>query len=307
LVQFLQSLRHYCCMTVSSSMKPGWYAAWATCLPVLLLFCGVHSNPVDTTPSFVEVGDEAQSSRQQVLVVLYPHVGALDVYGAVEILAQNFDVTYVTRDGSAVHASVLKAAQNLISPNGVLTFEAALEAGQRKPWDLLLVPGGLGSRLLVDDKNFTDSIAGLSKRSNVTSSVCTGAAILANAGVLKYREATTNKYAFDWVVDQTPDKSINWIYNARWTTDFRDNKMVATSSGVSAGMDLAVWLSDYFFGSGAGRKAAIMTEYLPVVRSHDTYATFWCSEEAKELYNHTTSARFCDQLGASKGPSSRVV
>ena len=56
---------------------------------------------------------------------------------------------------------------------------------------------------------------------------------------------------------------MDWQVKARWTAECRHGKLIATSSGVSAGMDLAVWLGSQLQGEGAGEAAANRAEYVP--------------------------------------------
>mgnify|MGYP001436853677 CR=1 FL=1 len=87
-------------------------------------------------------------------------------------------------------------------------------------------------------------------------SVCTGSAILAAAGVLDGYRATSNKFSFDWVVKQGP--KVDWVYEARWVED--GNRM--TSSGVTAGMDMALALIAKLYGDESADSVAKFTEYV---------------------------------------------
>jgi transcriptional regulator GlxA family with amidase domain len=85
--------------------------------------------------------------------------------------------------------------------------------------------------------------------------VCTGTAILAKAGVLDGRKATTNKMLFEWVSAQGP--KVEWIKAARWV---EDGKFV-TSSGVSAGMDMALAVIAQLTSKQVSETLAVATEY----------------------------------------------
>jgi len=80
--------------------------------------------------------------------------------------------------------------------------------------DILLVPGGPGTRRDVDNQRVLDWIAATSGSAELTLSVCTGSALLAKAGVLDGKRATTNKAAFQWVAEQGPQ--VEWVKQARW-------------------------------------------------------------------------------------------
>ena len=100
--------------------------------------------------------------------------------------------------------------------------------------DLILVPGGFGTRTEVENPALLEFLGRRVAEAEVAMSVCTGSALLAAAGVLDGRRATTNKMFFQWVADQGP--GVTWVKQARWVDD---GKFV-TSSGVSAGIDMAL-------------------------------------------------------------------
>lgn len=121
--------------------------------------------------------------------------------------------------------------------------------------DVLLVPGGWGTRKEVQNESFLDSLRKLSAKSRYTTSVCTGSAILAKAGLLDGRRATSNKRAFAWVTSQSD--SVSWVRKARWVEDGH----LFTSSGVSAGMDMALALIERLFHHDSALRAAARAEY----------------------------------------------
>ena len=86
--------------------------------------------------------------------------------------------------------------------------------------------------------------------------MCTGSALLARTGRLDGRPATSNKIAWDWVVQQGP--RVRWQRRARWV----DDGDVLTSSGVSAGMDMALALIARLNGHDMAVAAARNMEYI---------------------------------------------
>jgi len=99
---------------------------------------------------------------------------------------------------------------------------------------VLLIPGGMGTRKLVEDKSFINHLKNLSEKAIYVLSVCTGSALLAKTGLLKGKNATSNKMAFDWVCGI--DCDVSWVRQARWVSDGK----FYTSSGVTAGMDMTL-------------------------------------------------------------------
>lgn len=121
--------------------------------------------------------------------------------------------------------------------------------------DLLLVPGGMGTRTLIDEAEFIESLRRQAIGVPLMASICTGSALLARTGLLDGVRATSNKLAFDWVVKQGP--RVNWVREARWV----ENGRYFTSSGIAAGMDMTLGLIENRFGSDARRKVERRAEY----------------------------------------------
>lgn len=100
--------------------------------------------------------------------------------------------------------------------------------------DILLIPGGKGTRTEVHNSLLTDAITKLAAEARYVLTVCTGSALLATTHLLDGKIATSNKRAFEWVQSVRPQ--VAWKRIARWTNDGK----YYTSSGISAGMDMAL-------------------------------------------------------------------
>jgi transcriptional regulator GlxA family with amidase domain len=121
--------------------------------------------------------------------------------------------------------------------------------------DLLIVPGGLGTREEVKNINLLNWIANRSSNTRLTASVCTGSSLLGKAGLLDGREATTHWRAFDFLRQAAP--------NAHIRDDVRFTLVdpIFTSAGISAGIDMALRIVSHFFGSKIGQATAHHMEY----------------------------------------------
>lgn len=120
--------------------------------------------------------------------------------------------------------------------------------------DIMLIPGGQGTRRLVTDEAFLSWLRAWATPASVVTSVCTGSAVLAAAGLLDGYRATSNKAAFEWVREQSG--KAGWIAQARGVQD-RDRW---TSSGVVAGMDMAAALLADLFGTDVAHRATTRAE-----------------------------------------------
>ncbi|AHE52945.1 hypothetical protein NX02_06065 [Sphingomonas sanxanigenens DSM 19645 = NX02] len=204
-------------------------------------------------PEAMKDDDANAGPKSRVIgIVLFDAFETLDVFGPVQMWGRLPDhrLMFVSQDGGAV-----TSAQGTVV-NADASFASAPQ------FDILMVPGGMGTRPLVRDGALLDFVRRQDRATRWTASVCTGAAILARAGLLDGREATTNKLAFDWVAGQS-DK-VRWQRKARWVFDGK----YATSSGVSAGTDMALALVEKLYGRKAAEHAATIAEY----RWHDDAA-----------------------------------
>lgn len=187
----------------------------------------------------------ATTKPRTIGIVLFDDFETLDVFGPVQMWGRLPDhaLGFVTADGQPVRS----AQGSVIVPDW--SFASALQ------FDVLMVPGGQGTRPLVNDTALLGFVRQQDGGTSWTTSVCTGAAILARAGVLDGRSATSNKRAFDWVKSQS-DK-VTWRGRARWV---EDGKYV-TSSGVSAGTDMALALVERLYDRAQADQAAQAAEY----------------------------------------------
>jgi transcriptional regulator GlxA family with amidase domain len=122
--------------------------------------------------------------------------------------------------------------------------------------DLILLPGGIGTVKQLHNVAMLEFLKDRSLSAEVTMSVCSGSAILAKAGLLDGRRATSNKQFFSLATSQS-DK-VKWIAEARWVED----GPFATSSGVSAGIDMALAIIARLFGRERAQLIANLTEYV---------------------------------------------
>lgn len=183
----------------------------------------------------------------RVCVLLFPGFELLDVAGPVELLT--------LARGRFQTDLVAQKPGTVASAQGVeLAAPFALE--QCGEPDVLLVPGGAGTRREVGNEALLAWLRAAAARADLVASVCTGSALLAKAGLLDGRRATSNKIAFDWAAAQGP--CVHWVRSARWVEDGK----FFTSSGISAGMDLTLALIARLAGRETALEAARQAEYL---------------------------------------------
>jgi transcriptional regulator GlxA family with amidase domain len=178
--------------------------------------------------------------------VLFEGFELLDAFGPLEMFGQ-------LRERAAISMLAERPGAVRSSQGPECVANAAL-AGDHA-LDVLLVPGGFGTRREVLNTAFIDELRVQCGRARIVASVCTGSALLARAGVLDGRRATSNKFAFPWASSQGPN--VTWVREARWVEDGK----FYTSSGVSAGMDMALGLISLLFDRATSLKVAQFAEY----------------------------------------------
>ncbi|MDY4031910.1 MAG: GNAT family N-acetyltransferase [Pyramidobacter sp.] len=177
-------------------------------------------------------------------VLLFEGYETLDVFGPAEILAHigDYRLRWFSRGGGSV-----------INAQGLRVLTEPASAAD--PRGALLLPGGRGTRPLAGDREFLAMLRELADASTYCLSVCTGSALLAGCGALDGREATSNKRALAWAT--SCGEKVLWRDRARWTTDGK----FYTSSGVSAGMDMALGFVADRFGRERAAEIARQIEY----------------------------------------------
>lgn len=186
------------------------------------------------------------SKTRTLAAVLYDDFELLDLYGPLEMFGSiGPELKIVT---VAAAAGPVRSAQG---PSTVAEFSFE----DCPPVDLILVPGGIGTVAALSEPGITRFLQVRAPAAEVTMSVCTGSAILGKVGVLDGLRATSNKQFFDFARMQS-DK-VEWIEEARWVED----GSVATSSGVSAGTDMALAIIARLYGEQRAQDIADLTEY----------------------------------------------
>jgi transcriptional regulator GlxA family with amidase domain len=181
-------------------------------------------------------------------VVLFEGFELLDVFGPLEAWGMLANMSQCKITTVAEHNGAITSAQG---PKAIAEFGF----NDCPHLDLILIPGGIGTRKEISNQALLDWLKVRAEKAEVVTTVCTGTAILAHTGLLDGRRATTNKRAFKWVAEQSA--KVNWVREARWVEDGK----FATSSGVSAGIDMALAVMARLYGAQTAEAIAIAMEY----------------------------------------------
>ncbi|MEE1782103.1 GlxA family transcriptional regulator [Streptomyces sp. SP17BM10] len=187
-------------------------------------------------------------SQRRVVVVVYPGVQALDIAGPIEV----FDTAGRQRrdDRGGYQVEFVSAAAPRVRTSAGLVIEAEpLEAGEG-PIDTLLVPGGWSLREALADRELVSWIRRAAERSRRVVSVCGGAFLLAEAGLLDGRRATTHWAYREELARRYPRVTVErepiFVWDGRYVT----------SAGVSTGIDLALALVEADHGASHALEVA---------------------------------------------------
>ena len=178
--------------------------------------------------------------------LIFPDFELLDLYGPLEMFSMYPD--------AFEQRIVAQYSPDVPSSAGPRTAVDD-QIGEQDDYDILLIPGGRGTRTDVDNEALIDWIRRAAAKAEIVASVCTGSALLAKAGLLDGKAATTNKRAFDWVAGYGP--KTDWRRRARWVEDGD----VFTASGVSAGTDMSLAVIERLLGPEKAAQAAVWAEY----------------------------------------------
>ena len=183
-------------------------------------------------------------------ILLYEQFELLDACGPAEVigeLSEYYRIRFVSQSGGLVMCKQRMAVDTL-------AFEDIDSGG------VLLIPGGYGTRPLADDAGFISKLRELAEAAPYVLTVCSGSALLARTHLLDGRKATSNKLSFTWVMAQ--GAQVHWQKSARWVKDGK----YYTSSGVSAGIDMALGFVSDRFGE---EKAMWIAKYMEYVWNQD--------------------------------------
>lgn len=178
--------------------------------------------------------------------LIYPGFELLDVFGPMEMFGQldeDYELHLV-----AEHRGAVKSSHRL-------SAVAEIAISERTEFDIIFIPGGIGPRTKVETAALLPWIKETAPQAEFILTVCTGSAILAMTGYLDGKHATTNKSLFSWATSHGP--KVHWQPSARWVQDGN----IFTSSGVSAGMDMALAAISIMHGKERAEQVAIWCEY----------------------------------------------
>src|SRR5215813_4175482 len=190
-------------------------------------------------------------TARNVAILIFEDVEVLDYCGPFEV----FSVANRFTDPPAFNVFTLAANAGPVLTRGGLSVDPHHRLTDCPRPDLLLVPGGQGTRREMHNLALIDWIKARSQDAELVLSVCTGALLLAKAGLLDGLEATTHHGAIDLLRQCAPQTTVHADRR------FVDNGMVVCSAGIAAGIDMSLHVVGRLLGQEVAHKTARQMEY----------------------------------------------
>ncbi|MCV6967553.1 DJ-1/PfpI family protein [Mycobacterium intermedium] len=183
----------------------------------------------------------------QVAIPLFPRFTALDAIGPYEVLQRipSVEVVFVGHQRG-----------ELRTENGMLGVTCDATFAEVPAPEVVVVPGGIGTRVLLDDEVLLGWLRSVHPNTRFTTSVCTGALLLAAAGLLDGLTATTHWGSADRL------NELGARYVAHRVVEHLPQRII-TAAGVSSGIDMALRLVELLVDRESAQAAQLLIEYDP--------------------------------------------
>jgi transcriptional regulator GlxA family with amidase domain len=192
-----------------------------------------------------------QPKTRVLAVLVFDDVEVLDFCGPFEV----FSVASRFTDPPAFQVATVAEKSGPVLTRGGLSVNPHRRLAECPPADVLLIPGGQGARREMHNPALIDWIKQASAKAELVLSVCTGALLLAKAGLLDGLAATTHHGAIDLLRQTAPRTEIHADRR------FVDNGRVVCSAGIAAGIDMSLHVVGRLLGEEVAAQTARQMEY----------------------------------------------
>jgi transcriptional regulator GlxA family with amidase domain len=194
--------------------------------------------------------------RKRVGILVFPNVEVLDFCGPFEVFSiARLNEARRREEPSPFEVVLVAERAGVVTATGGLKVVPDWTIDECPPLDVLVVPGGYGTRTEISNERLVAWIAERGRGVETLTSVCTGSMLLGRAGLLDDRRATTHWRSLDWMRETFPDVEV--VADEHVVSDGR----VLTSAGVSAGIDMALLVVARYCGEAVARETARAMEY----------------------------------------------
>ncbi len=188
-------------------------------------------------------------------ILIFEDVEVLDFCGPFEAFSVTTPLGEHSDESKLFEVHLIAETPEIVTCRNGLKVQPECTIADHPPLDIILIPGGRGTRTQIANQPVLDWVAAQSAKVNLTTSVCTGAFLLAATGLLDGKSATTHWGSIDWLRDNYP--SITVLDDQRWV----DEGDIVTSAGVSAGIDMSLHVIERLHGRDVATQTARHMEY----------------------------------------------
>jgi len=194
--------------------------------------------------------------RRRVGILVFDGVEVLDFCGPFEVFSVVRLVEERRREDPSPFEVILVAErQDVVTATGGLKVTPDVTLTSCPSLDVLVVPGGWGTRREIGNPVLREWIAERGRQVETLTSVCTGAMLLGHTGLLDGRHATTHWRSLDWMSESFPRVTVERDLHVV------EDGNVLTSAGISAGIDMALRVVARYHGEAIARATARHMEY----------------------------------------------
>ena len=196
-----------------------------------------------------------QKQLPSVGILIFDDVEVLDFSGPFEVFSVARPVGENSDEFKLFTVMTFAEEDRIVSCRGGLLVKPNTTIENHPTLDILVVPGGQGTRRERHNQQLLDWIVQQDQHTNLTTSVCTGAFLLAERGILDHHRATTHWSSIEWMRSMYP--SIEMVADERVV----DEGHTITSAGVSAGIDMSLHVVSRLYGPDVAKWTARRMEY----------------------------------------------
>ncbi|TAE28791.1 MAG: DJ-1/PfpI family protein [Candidatus Kapaibacterium sp.] len=193
---------------------------------------------------------------RNVAILLFDDVEVLDFAGPFEV----FSVASELNEYKPFRVMTVAPEKRVVVAKNGLSLNPEHALNSNPTAEIVVIPGGIGSKQAMQDERVIQWVQKMAVEAEYVLSVCTGARILAKAGLLDGLPATTHHEALESVRELTPQ--VEWRADGDWReTRFVDTGKIITAGGISAGIDMSLYLVGKLLGRDKARATAEYMEY----------------------------------------------
>ena len=195
-------------------------------------------------------------NKKQVGILLFENIEVLDFCGPFEVFAvTRLNEEKRRQESSPFNVFLVAETKEPIVTTGGMRVLPDYDLDDCPVMDILVVPGGWGTRKEMDNEVLIRWISTRSRQVETLTSVCTGALLLGKAGLLDGKRATTHWRSLDWMQELFPKTTVEKRLH------FVEDGTLITSAGISAGIDMSLKVVSRYFGEAIARATAKHMEY----------------------------------------------